>query len=386
MVLVAGQAIAYQIPKAQLNKPLYIEHDGKIVYETEKDLSTPYTILNAAADNGDIALSIDGNNNMFTIKIKFSDGSIIMLSIDKRNILKKLYHYNSDTRKGEVYEGKRLDANIAAITFNVGIIFSSSTKLSKKRADILKNKQEEVARKKKEDYIATNILNFDAQIPLFAGLKWDDKLYDVLIKLQRVNSFKLDGITCSHLYDDELTNKHDIIINEYNKANNNSGIDLLNNLIEISKIVSDENIIYECRLSGSVTITGLPTTIRVYIGKTEEDVGHSIGTFNYLNRIILDVETDDNYEEIIDLYKKKYANYKLTVNGHNMEIQDDFDNPIEGSIYGMYYRISYNKNLTSKQKQEELQIKLTDDIIKDFKQRTKRLQNKSSESDAVSAI
>lgn len=392
LLLFSTTALAFEIPEKQLNKSVYIEVGGKIKYETEKPLALGFNILKQADYAREIKLSVDGNKDLFTITVKYNNGSIIKFSIDKNNILRKAYIYNAKIKRQEIYEGKKLGPEINAIMLNVGLAFTSSERIAIETAE--KKEREKLAElnDKKARYISDNLLNFDVQIPLFAGLKWDDRLFEVLVKLSKVPSINVGEIECYNIYDDDLTAKLDILLemyNKYGKSKSDEKIKLLEQIIQQSKTVSEANNINNCRIRALITLSNKPASIDLKIGRAENREMHMEGVENYLHQIGVHVTSDDNDNELFDMYKSKYKNFGISTTHHGFDIVDDFENTIEISN-SKYYRetisILYNKNKKSEAKQADLQIKIIEKINQIEKEKQNKNKPKSSEPTADSAI
>lgn len=396
-ILFVTPAFSYEIPESQLTKPVYIEVDGKIAYETKEPLSTATYILTQANNSGDIKLTINGNSGLFTISIKYNNGSNIKLSIDKNNILRKAVIYDSKTKRQEVFEGKNLINATPKMIFTTGLLFNDSIHLAKEKA--IKNEQKRVAQieSEKRNFVSDNLLNFDRQMPLFAGLRWDDRLYDVLSKLAKVPSYNLGELECENIYTDEKTAEFQLLLTKLNKigkAKSEAKNILIEQIIDLSRIISDANNFEYCSLRALVTMANMPGSIDVKIGRGKDENLHTVGVENYLHNIIISVSDNGDETDILDLYKNKYKNFKYDkasspvgtrgyVNAH--VFSDDFENTV--NIYHWYtLEIAYIKNSASEAKQASIQKTVIDKINELEKEKQKRNRIKSTEPSGDSAI
>lgn len=177
-----------------------------------------------------------------------------------------------------------------------------------KTSKIEKEKQQENL------YIDKNMLNFDEHMPLFAGLRWDDKFSSVLKKIRGVNS--VTQIHASFSIDEEKINQ---ILSSENNKNKTTQINKILDVIfyrgdsygdvsvisyEDSKVIDD--LVVGCSIYANIVLFDSNANLDLILGGTGTS---SIVVPYYLKSIKISNISETSSSRLIDAYNKKYSKY-----------------------------------------------------------------------------
>jgi hypothetical protein len=259
---------------------------------------------------------------------------------------------------------------VSALTF----ILPFKDKLAEKAEAKRKVNQE-----KENKFVEDNMLNFEVQMPLFAGLTWGDTFGNALEKVRKVNGIRELEAYCDfdRSFYDPMAEKLKAM-QSMGRGNNKSqgeksqtdrikealtGGDLSTITAEDAKVATE--FIENCKISGKLILFNSEAELTVHIGKTS--FGGQVPY--YLNHISICGDFEANYDKLAVAYKAKYKDYNVkSIMASETRKSDKFGNEVDfGAACGGGKAVEYWKSdnisdLQNKQIADEINKQKNDQL------------------------